>query len=540
MTGLIRYTPNEKDTGIYVRISDEEKKRGTYDSIGNQIKILKALAVKKGLTNLKVYRDDSRTGGNFHRPEFNRMISDIENHKVNCVLVKDLSRFGREHIDGDYYLEIFLPKHNVRFITQHEGFDSYLDPQRMNSIEAPLINLFNEQYLRQVSNSTKASLKVKRKEGKYVQPQVPYGYLRSPLDKYKLIVDEDVRHVIEDIFTMYLSNKSLDEIAHILNLRGVLPPSQYKRKRKKRAVNPNVVWHGAVIKTILSQDILTGNMVQGKTVAYSYKVKTRIPLPKEQWIIVKNTHEAIIDEDTFNKVQVLLSKQTRPKTGVKDPHMAKPSVLAGFVVCADCLTQMQRTKITRDGRVHYYFRCKTNKQLGPSSCTSHLIAENVILDVLLSSLNSLIDGFVDIEAALRRNANNETSLMRKRLLHQLDAANMERERIAKTRAAVYHSYINKLDDTLTDEAYMHLRDNFKWMDKENRELISSLKQDLEKLQNGDEYMTEFMRRFGHYQGITELTREIVASLVERILIYEDKSIRIEFKFQDEIKRYMDK
>lgn len=539
MSGLIRYTPNAKTSAIYVRISDEEKKRGIYDSVGNQIKILKALAVKKGLTNIEIYRDDGRTGGNFDRPDFNRMIADIENRKVNCVLVKDLSRFGREHIDGDYYLEIFLPKNNIRFITHSEGFDSYLDPQRMNSIEAPLINLFNEQYLRQVSNSTKASLKVKRKEGKYVLPQVPYGYLRSPLDKYKLIVDEDVRHVIEDIFTMYLNNKSLNEIAHILKHRGVLPPSQYKRKRKGLAVNPDVVWYGAVVKTILSQDILTGNMVQGKTVSYSHKVKTRTPLPKEQWIIVKNTHEAIIDEDTFSQVQTLLSKQTRPKTRVKDPNIAKPSVLAGFVECADCLTQMQRTKINKDGRAYYYFRCKTNKQLGHVSCTSHLIAEDVILEVLLTSISSLIDSFVDVEAALYRNANKEMALMRKRLQRQLDAAVIERERIAKTRAAVYHSYINKLDDTLTDEAYINLRDNFDRMDKEKRESIVSLKKDLEKIQNGDEYMTDFMRCFGQYQGITELTREVVASLVDRILIYEDKSMRIEFKFQDEIQRYLD-
>ena len=317
MTGALNYTPNEKAAAIYVRISDEEKKRGTYDSIGNQIKILKELAVKKGLTNLEVYRDDSRTGGNFDRPDFNRMISDIENKMVNCILVKDLSRFGREHIDGDYYLEIFLPKHNVRFITQHEGFDSYLDPQRMNSIEAPLINLFNEQYLKQVSNSTKASLKIKRKEGKYVLPQVPYGYLRSPMDKYKLIVDEDVRNVIEDIFSMYLDNISLNEIAHRLEKKGVLPPSQHRRKRKGLTVNPDVVWHAPAVKSILSQDILTGHMIQGKTVSYSHKVKKRTPLPKEQWSIVRDTHEAIIDEDAFSQVQALLSKQTRRRQKLK-------------------------------------------------------------------------------------------------------------------------------------------------------------------------------------------------------------------------------
>ena len=466
------------------------------------------------------------------------MISDIENGKINCVMVKDLSRFGREHIDGDYYLEIFLPKHNVRFITHHEGFDSYLDPQRMNSIEAPLINLFNEQYLRQVSNSTKASLKVKRKEGKYVLPQVPYGYLRSPSDKYKLIVDEDVRHVIEDIFTMYLDNKSLNEIADKLGSRGILPPSQHRRKLKGKTINPAVAWHGAVVRAILSQDILTGHMVQGKTVSYSHKIKTRTLLSKEQWTVVKNTHEAIIDENTFDQVQALLSKQTRPKTGTVNPHTAKPSVLAGFVVCADCQKQMQRSMTTKDGKAHYYFRCKTNKQLGRSSCTSHQIPEDIISDVLLSSLNSIIESFVDIEAALRRNTNNETGLLRKRLLHQLDAANMERQRIAKTRAAVYHSYINKLDDTLTDEVYMHLRDNFERMGKDNREQISTLRRQLEQLGNGDEYMTAFMQRFGKSQGISKLTREIMSSFVERILISEDKGIHIEFKFQNEIQKYM--
>lgn len=539
MTGTLNYTPNEKAAAIYVRISDEEKKRGTYDSIGNQIKILKELAVKKGLTNLEVYLDESRTGGNFDRPDFNRMISDIENRKVNCVLVKDLSRFGREHIDGDYYLEIFLPKHNVRFITHHEGFDSYLDPQRMNSIEAPLINLFNEQYLRQVSNSTKASLKIKRKEGKYVVPQVPYGYLRSPADKYKLIVDEDVRRVIEDIFTMYLNNISFNEIAHRLEKRGVLLPSQHRRKRKGRSVNPDVVWRAPAVKSILIQDILTGHMVQGKTVSYSHKIKKRTPLPKEQWAIVRDTHEAIIDEDTFDQVQVLLSKQARPKAKTVKPHITKPSVLAGFVVCADCQKQMQRSQATKDGNVYYYYRCKTNKQLGGASCTSHLIAEDIIKEVLLSSINSLIDGFVDVEAALRKNANNEIFLMKKRLQNQLNTTIVERERIANTRANVVHSYVNKLDETLTDEAYVNLRAHIEQMYKDNEERISSLKQELEKRENGDEYMTEFMRLFGKYQGITELTRDIVASLVERILIYGDKSIRIEYKFQDEIRKYID-
>jgi DNA invertase Pin-like site-specific DNA recombinase len=155
-------------TAIYVRITDNEKKKGLYDSIDNQIKILKQYALKKEINSVRVFTDEHKKGGNFDRPAFKQMMDEIKKGKINCVIVKDLSRFGREHIEGDYLLEVFFPENNVRLISKLERIDSYMDPKRMNSIEIPLINLFNEQYLRQVSNSTKASLKMKRKEGKFV------------------------------------------------------------------------------------------------------------------------------------------------------------------------------------------------------------------------------------------------------------------------------------------------------------------------------------------------------------------------------------
>lgn len=172
------------NTAIYVRISEEERIKSLGDSITNQKQILKIHAEKNDLNIVKVFTDEGQKGGTFNRPAFKAMLKEIENGKINCVLVKDLSRFGREHIEGDYYLEKLFPSKGVRFISLIERIDSVADPERMNSIEIPIINLFNEQYLRQVSNSTKASLMIKRKEGKYVTPIVPYGYLRSPEDKY--------------------------------------------------------------------------------------------------------------------------------------------------------------------------------------------------------------------------------------------------------------------------------------------------------------------------------------------------------------------
>ncbi len=537
MQSIINYIPNEKVSAIYARISDDEKKRGSYDSISNQINILKELAVKKGLSNIQIYRDDGKTGGNFDRPAFNQMIADIEIGKINCILVKDLSRFGREHINGDYYLEIFLPKHNVRFITKHEGFDSYLDPTRMNSIEAPLINLFNEQYLKQVSNSTKASLKIKRKEGKFIGSRAPYGYLRSPSDKHKLIVDEEVRDVIESIFEMYLNNMSMNAIARALTNKNILTPAEHRKKMEGNEVQNDKVWCKRTIKAILMQDLLTGNMVQGKTASYSHKVKKRTQLPRDKWIIVKNTHETIIDEDTFNRVQVLLEKATRPKSDLVNEKKSTPSVIAGFVVCADCGKKMQRSKTTKDGTVHYYFRCSTNKQLGASACSSHLIPEDIIIEVLLTSINSIIDNFIDIESALKRNAANEKQLIIKRLQHKLDEECKELERLSTTRANLYHMYINKLDDTITDEAYTDIKNNIDCMKYSVEDNIESLIRDIEELKKDDEYVTNFMKNYGKYKGIAKLNRGIVADMVENIIISEDKSIHIEFKFQDEIRKY---
>ncbi len=363
-----------------------------------------------------------------------------------------------------------------------------------------------------------------------------YGYLRDPLDKHKLIVDEDVRNVIRDVFTMYLENASMSEIARTLDRRGVLPPSQLKRSRKGQELNPNAVWGSQAVRSILTQELLTGHMVQGKTISYSHKLKKRIPLPREKWSIVRNTHKAIIDEETFNHVQSLLQKETRPKADVKTK--TAPSLIAGFVVCADCGKQMLRTKTTKNGKAHYYFRCRTNKQLGSNACASHLIPEDIILDVLLASINSLVDALVDVEAALHRNASDEVRVMKKRLCLQLEKAVSERERIANTKAKVYHMYINKLDETLTKDAYDNLRENIEKMNAENEQKIGMLKKELDRVENVDEYKSEWMQDFGRYRGITELTREIIADLVERIVIGKDKTIHIEFKFRDELKQYL--
>lgn len=520
-------------TAIYVRITDNEKKKGLYDSIDNQIKILKQYALKKELSNVRVFADEHKKGGNFDRPAFKEMMDKIKSGSINCVLVKDLSRFGREHIEGDYLLEVFFPENNVRLISKLERIDSYTDPKRMNSIEIPLINLFNEQYLRQVSNSTKASLKIKRKEGKFVGARVPYGYLRSPEDKHQLIVDESTRDIIVNMFNMYLNYMSFNSIAQKLNDDNILTPAQYSKQLKGLEYNPDSKWTAITVRNIITQPILTGDMVQGRTVSYSHKVKKRVPLPKEKWTIIENTHEAIIDKETFGIAQSIIRKKSRPTVR---KQRTQPSVLSGFLICADCQSIMQRTTSTHKGKKYYHMICSTYKKLGKTACTNHLVSENKIKDALLETINKLINVIFDVEKALRDNKRNEISKIRTKLKQELNTSMNERKRIAEVKAGLYSDYkqgVISLDD------YKDMRCQFESKQNMLDERITKLNNDLYQLDNNKSCSTEAANAFTKYKGVSDITRELLGDLVDRIIVDANKNVKVIFKFHDELKRYMD-
>ena len=519
------------NTAIYVRISEEERVKSLGDSITNQKQILKIHAEKNDLNIIKVFTDEGQKGGNFNRPAFKEMIKAIENGTVNCVLVKDLSRFGREHIEGDYYLEKMFPSKGVRFISVLERIDSVEDPERMNSIEIPIINLFNEQYLRQVSNSTKASLMIKRKEGKYVTPIVPYGYQRSPEDKYKLIVDEYAKPIVKDIFRHYLNYMSIREIAKLLDNKGILNPVSYRRELKGKPINPDSHWSNTTVRSILNNPIYTGDMVQGRTKSYSHKVNKRVPLPKDQWNIVPDTHEAIIDKDNFEMVQSLIKYQARP---VKRKHNTKPSILAGFLICADCGKKMQRRITTIEGKNYYNYSCSTYKKLGKNTCSSHLIREDVILDILLITINTIIQSMVDIEQAIINKQKNDISKMIIKLNHELYTTNVKIEKADKIKAGLYSDY--KLNIISLDD-YKGMKKRFGdkviLLNIKTRELEDQVKA----VSCDTGLNSKAVNIFKQYKGIEKLDRETIGALVNRIVVDHERNITINFKFHDEIKEY---
>lgn len=412
-----------------------------------------------------------------------------------------------------------------------ERIDSVNDPDRMNSIEIPIINLFNEQYLRQVSNSTKASLMIKRKEGKYVTPIAPYGYTRSPEDKYKLIVDECAKPIVVDIFKHYLNYMSITEIAKMLDSRDILNPVSHRRKLKNKTINIDSHWSNTTVRSILINPIYTGDMVQGRTKSYSHKVNKRIPLPKEQWDVVPNTHEPIVSKTDYEMAQILIKKKSRP---MKRKHKTKPSILAGFLFCADCGKKMQRRITTIKGKSYYNFSCSTYKKLGKDSCSSHLIKEDTILDVLLTTINTIIQSMIDVEKAILNSKKKEIGKMVAKSRHQIDTIRAEIEKIEKIKAGLYSDY--KMDVISLDD-YKEMKKRFEDKLVLLNQKTSDINDQIETISCDTGLNSDAVRLFKQYNGIEKLNRETVGALVNKIIIDHDRNIEIEFKFQDEIKSY---
>lgn len=524
------------NTAIYVRISEEEKKKSISDSIENQKEILSEYSKVHHLDVYKIYEDDGFRGGSFNRPAFNRMIKDIENGNVNCVLVKDLSRFGREHIDADHYLERYFPEKGVRFISVIQGLDSVADPNRMNSIEVPMLNIFNEQYLRQVSNSTKASLMIKRKEGKFVGSLVPYGYTRDIEDKYHLVIDEEVYRVVRDIYDWFLDYTSLNEIADLLNKQNILSPKAYRMiKKGKSCIESN--WSHMVVKGILKQEIYTGDMVQGKSYSYNCKVNKREPLPREKWDIVENTHEPIIEKAAFVEVQSLLGRSSKPKR--KSKAKASPSIFSGFLICKDCGKKMIRNtayyKNELGEKVKYNrYICATSKKYGVDVCGSHMFREDVLKEIIIDVINTMVSNVIDVSKVIQRAENSKVKKQIAILENQLFSAKQSINKLTERVTGLYADY---KDGILNLSEYKDMKRKFSENKNELQEQTHIIQENIIMLETECNSPNKAVKQYMEFKDIADIDRNTLSKLVNDIYIDNEKNVTVNFKFRDEIKQY---
>ena len=387
--------------GIYLRLSNDDGYNKESNSISNQKSLIKYfLNSNKDLKAVDYYIDDGFTGTDFNRPGFNKMMDDIYNGKINSVIVKDLSRLGRNYLEVGYFFEKVIPQYEIRFIAINDNVDSFLKPETMYSLEITFKNLMNESYSKDISNKIKSSFLISKKNGNFIGVVAPYGYIKDPSDKHKFIVDEEAANVVKNIFNMAMNGKSRKEIVNELNKKNIMTPSKYiQLKFNYRTGNVSSKWTVNSLDTILKNESYIGTLVQGKTARRSHKDHTDYRINKDEWLKTENHHKAIVKKEIFLQVNKMIFDR-----GLRTSNDGKYYKYSGFLKCGDCKNNMYRTnkRYKKTDTVYYYCGNYQNNR----TCSSHCIKEIEIDEVVLQSINKFISLVCDLEEKLK----NELSI----------------------------------------------------------------------------------------------------------------------------------
>ena len=510
----------------YTRLSYTNEKDNESNSISNQKMLIREFVKKHSdieIVSEKV--DDGYTGVLFDRPAFQQMMEDIRAEKVNCIIVKDLSRFGRDYIQTGKYLRQILPSLGVRFIAINDNIDTL--KENCTGLDVSLKTIINDAYSQDISKKIRSVLEQKRKEGLYVAAFTPYGYQKSGENKNQLIVDEQTAPIIKDIFKMKLDGMSAAKIADVLNEKGILSPIMYKKQngyayaKGGYAATENAKWSAKAVLRILKNEIYTGTMVQGKKTTYNYKLKNIIQKPKNEWIYVENTHEAIISRQEFDLVQSILLLDTKTA-----PHKESVYLFSGLLICADCGNRMTRKSVTYKDKKYFYYYCPTGKK----GCTSsHMIKENCLIDCVLESIKKHISSVISLEKLLN---SIEKERMNQKIVQKYGNEITQKEQTAEElrefKSSLYENYIKGI---LPKQDYRMLKEEYTTKLETVEKEISTLNKKLEKELWHDR--KEWIEHFKKFSNITELDRNAVIQLIQSIKIFEKKQIEITFRYQSE-------
>lgn len=515
------------NVAIYIRLSREDGDKEESDSVGNQRKLLtEYVAKKEDFILYDIYVDDGYSGTNFNRPSFQRMIADIEDGKVNCVVVKDLSRFGRDYIDTGRYLERYFPELGVRFISVTDSIDSM---KQAYDMLLPIKNIFNEQYARDISKKIQATVKSKQKAGEFIGAFTSYGYKKSPVNKNKLVIDDYAADVVRRIFSLYIQGYGKQRIAKLLNAEGILCPAEYKKVNGENYKNCNrlestTYWSYSTINSILHREMYVGNMVQG-TKHQRMRSKQK-KMPKEDWIIVENTHEPIIDKETWEKAQSLLKKRTREL----DLETNK-NIFAGFVKCGDCGRAMTKNMWRRaDGSKTYSLYCGTYKRNGKQYCTPHTLPMAVLEDIVLGDLKAIVDS-VDNLKELVQSQSFTASKVKRIADTELGKIKAELERVKRLKKSIYEDYREEL---ISKEEFLSYREDYLKKEKLYSKQIEALEEKKKDNVTEDVFETPWLKRLLELKDIESLDRDIVVEMISEIRVYENRKIKITYNFGNEL------
>ena len=510
-----------KITAIYCRLSRDDEQAGESNSIVNQKAILKKYAKEQGFRNIQFFVDDGFSGANFNRPEWQRMITMVEADQIGVLLAKDMSRIGRNYLEVGFYTEILFPKHNVRFIAINSGVDS---ANQMDNDFTPFLNIINEFYVKDSSKKVKASMKQKGESGEYLTTNPPYGYMKDPDNPKKhWIIDDEAAAVVRQIFAWCMEGYGPSQIAHKLKDAKVDCPTVHwaKMGRNAPAKTPEdpYDWAPRTISGILEKPEYLGHMVNFRTHRQSYKSKKKIENPQSEWKIFENNHDAIVDEETFYRVQELRKNKRRPaRTG-------KSNMFSGVVRCADCGEKLYYCTSKNFEARQDHFVCSTSRKKGKDVCDTHFIRAVVLEEGTLQHMRMVISCVASYEDEFRkalgakRNAEAKKELTaKKRTLQKSENRLAELDRLFK------RIYEDMVGGKLTEARFQMLADDYEQEQSELREKIDILEDEIQQQEDQTENVDKFICQAKKYLHLEKLTPTILNDMVKAVYVHApDKS-----------------
>ena len=503
--------------GLYYRLSQEDERQGESVSIDNQRTILRKYAEERGFEIHDEYIDDGISGTTFQRPEVQRLLDDAKTGVINTIIVKDLSRFGRNYIEVGQYVDYVFPAFGIRFIAIQDNVDT--ENRDSGAMEMmPIMNVFNEWHAANTSKKIRAVRRSNAKEGIYTAKKASYGYKMGTDKKRAPVIDEETAPIVKRIFEMYASGMSPRKISEILNLEGIPSPATYAYTQSGQKPKPNVVglWAAVTIREMLNKIIYIGHMPQLRWTSLSYKNHKRFRKDESEWTVVYNNHEPIISQELWDKVQERkksVAQGRKTKVGYTHP-------LSGFLFCADCGNKMKLcTSVSRKGTRSYHFDCGYHIRYGKAYCFSHYIAASALEEIVLGDIREMAQRIVLDEKAVREDfIRHNAELADKAVKTAKRELQVKRKRIEELSRLMQVAYEDRVRGKIPEDICIGFIQKYSDEKKKLETEIAELEAKLTETENTMQSADEFIRNIKKYLEAPELSREMCYELIDRIII----------------------
>ncbi len=517
----------------YVRLSYADEKEKESNSIINQSQLIDEFV--KNEPDIEIVSekiDDGYSGIIFDRPAFQEMLNEITSGKINCVIVKDLSRLGREYIETGRYLRYIFPAYGVRFIAINDNVDTAKDTYT-NNLSVSIKNIMNDSYCRDISIKTRSALETKRNNGDYIGACTVYGYKKDSENKNHLVIDDYAAGIVRDIFKMKIEGTSAAKIAAELNRLGILSPIIYKKYKEiphpsgGYADKDNAKWSATTIIRILKDEVYTGTLIQGKQSTHNYKLKKIINKPVSEWIRKENTHEAIIRKQDFDLVQKIMALDTRTS-----PNKDKVYIFSGILICGCCGNRMTRKVNSYKGNKYYYYYCPTGKKNG---CTaSNMIKESDLIKCVSQNLKAYINNIISFDDLLKSiNSEKINTGIANKLITQINESEEQLKKIKKYKSSLYENFISQIINKDEFAAYKKIyTDNQTQLEN----TVAELQIELENVINNKSENFKWIEYFKQFSDLKEINRKAVIQLIQSIKIFSKNELQINFNYQVEYEK----